>query len=214
MQVVSLSIPCEVYSRLATLALSVAQTENRNYLRSIYVERRNGKLIAVVTNVKTAAIENLGVQPGDDCSVAIVADEKIIAQCNIEKNFGAALNIVVNDMLKYTAIKSTFGASYEQNCYVDLPQKCEFKLWRQWLPDALPVSPYGAMFSNLEMLSTLARTSPTGRVVFPAIIDARVPVVVRDVDDDRWLGVFVPNSLDMETGEITYHAGAKFPEWL
>lgn len=211
------TLPCEVYARLASVALTIKPTENRAYLRSIYLERSKGNLIAVVTNVNVAAIENLGPCTFPDginhCAVAV--DQAIIDQCNIEKAFGGVMTFTINTALGYTSANSGLGWKFQGNAHVTLPKKCELTQWRTWFPDTEPTEQYGALFSGLSRLEILARSAPTGMVVFPKIIDARVPVVLNDVNDERWIGMFLPSSLDTETGEITvYSIGAKYPGWL
>ena len=58
-------------------------------------------------------------------------------------------------------------------------------------------------------IETLWRVSPTGELVFPEVIDANKPVIVRDVNDDNWIGVFIPS---IEGKRIV--KPATLPEWL
>lgn len=214
MQAVTLSIPCETFVRLASVAMSLPENDNRSYLRSIYFEQVRGKLIAIATNVKIAAIELIGNFTGPDFRLAVTVDETLIHHAEEMIQYGANYEIGINHMLKYTVVRSTFGYSHPVNMYADLGTKCEFFDWREWLPDSAPNERHGAVFANLYMLHTLAESSPTGMIIFPDVIDNRQPIIVRDTNDDRWLGVFVPSSLDTESGEVKYHSGAKFPDWI
>ena len=43
----------------------------------------------------------------------------------------------------------------------------------------------------MERLAVLASTAPSGTIIFPEFIDVDTPVVVNDVHDPNWLGVFI-----------------------
>lgn len=166
--------------------------DHRKYLKCFYIERRNNKLLAVVTNIKIAAVEYLGDDNGPDECTAIAIDPALVAQCVAEIAFNSKLVIVANPMLAYTSIKTTFGYNYPSNAMVQLPEANNFNNWRAWFPDEMPTATHGAMFWQSLLIQALASTSPSGGICFPEFVDVTRPVVVRDGASENWAGLFMP----------------------
>jgi hypothetical protein len=185
-------ISCELYARLTAIPLLLNPQDDRKYFKSVYLERAKNKLFAVVTNGKLAAIERIGANEGPDAFTAITVDPVLIAQSQKEISFGSSLMIVANPALNYTAIKTTFGYQYPANAMVQLPAKNYFNTWREWGPDEAPAATNGAMYWNAPTIAALAMASPTGCVAFPEFIDITKPVVIRDVQNADWYGLFMP----------------------
>lgn len=183
--------------------------DTRKYFKSLYLERQSNTLFAVVTNGKLAAIERIGEDIGPDDCGAIAIDPVLIAQCEKEIVFNSKLIIVANPTLNYTAIKTTFGYSYSGNAMVQLPEKNWFNSWREWAPNEMPVKTSGAMFWFGTLIHALATASPSGGLCFPEFIDNTKPVVVRDLNNDDWFGLFMPVG---QSGEKT--EAASVPDWV
>lgn len=207
----NVEISCELYVRLSAIPLLLNPIDDRKYLKSLYIERRNGKLYAVVTNVKIAAIEYLGDETGPDECTAIAIDHALIDQCKGEIVFNSKLSIVANSLLHYTSIKTTFGYSYPGNAMVELPEANELANWRNWFPDSIPKKTDGAMYWRAELVHALAIASPTGGLRFPEHIDRTCPVVVRDQESENWVGLFIPRPDGMNGPPVE---AATIPEWL
>jgi len=205
----NIEISCELYARLSAIPLLLNPVDERKYLKSLFIERTGGKLYAVATNVKIAAIEYLGASDGPDECTAIAIDQALIDQCKREIAFNGKLSIVANSLLNFTSIKTAFGYNYPGNAMVQLPEANNFNSWREWFPDSIPTKSHGAMYWNASVVHALATASPTGGLRFPEHIDTTQPVVVRDQESANWAGLFMPNA---DNGEIV--EGATIPEWL
>jgi hypothetical protein len=206
------TISCEIFARLANVVKDIPATETRAHLKSVYVEHKNGNAFAVVSNSKFAAIEHLGKVEGGDGSIHIAADAALIQQCQTEAPFNSVLAVGYNDMLKFATAKTTLGYCYPGNAAITADGSPLVE-WRKWAPEKPVKATKGAMFWNTENIIAIGKSSPSGRVLFPEFIDATKPVVIRDVTDDNWLGIFMPNRA-VEGETITYSEGAKLPEWF
>lgn len=205
----NIEISCEIYARLAAIPLILDPTDQRKYFKSLYLERENNVLFAVVTNGKLAAIERIGEDTGPDERTAIAIDPVLVAQAVKEISFNSKLVIVANPLLAFTAIKTTFGYNYPGNGMVQLPDANYFNEWRKWAPDEMPVKTSGAMFWATPMIHALSTASPTGCICFPEFIDITRPVLVRDRNSDEWVGLFMPVTDDGEKIDP-----ASRPGWL
>lgn len=201
------AIPCELYTRFSEIPQTLAETESRKYLRSIYIERKNNAVFVVSTNIKTAAIEYLGESEGPDECCAIVIDKALVQQCEQEIPFLGMLDIVANPLLGFTAIKTTFGYTFNGNAGVTLPDDHEFQKWREWFPDEMPTKSSGVMHWRVDHLYALAASSPSGGVMFPRFIDEKKPVVLTDDGTDNWRGLFLPSTNEPNTPST-------LPDWI
>jgi len=184
----NITISCSVFARLA----KVARLNTDGCLRSIWLEVKDGKTIAVATDRKIMAIEFISEGGGVDFSMNAVVDDALIAQCEIEKSFSGSIDFEFNPALNWTYAKTSFGYVHGQNAaLVGDDDKNVLHRWRGCLPDKLPKITTGGMFTNVERLAVLASSSPSGMIIFPEQIDVDKPVVVNDVHDPNWLGVFL-----------------------
>lgn len=204
----NIEISCELYSRLSAIPLLLDPEDKRRYFGSIYLERANNTLFAIVTNGKLAAIERIGDDIGPDECTAIRVEAPLIEQCEKEVVFNSKLVIVANPSLGYTAIKTTFGYNYPVNAMMQLPENNWFNTWRKWPPDEMPKETNGAMFWNGALIHALATASPSGGLCFPEFIDNAKPVVVRDLNSADWLGLFMPVSGEGAVDPAT------IPDWV
>lgn len=206
----NVEIPCELYVRFAEIPLSIDPQDLRKHLKSIYIERKNNMLFAVVTNISIAAIEYLGRNSGPDEHMAVAIDPFLIVQCEKEVSFNGRLEIVaVPAPLNFTSVKTTFGFGSTINMHIPLPDDHEFAMWRNWIPEAMPEATDGAMCWNVKQIYALASASKTGTIKFPEFIDTSKPVLIRDGEADNWIGLFMPNL----KGEGTVQP-ASIPDWI
>ncbi|RUW55632.1 hypothetical protein EOA32_01025 [Mesorhizobium sp. M1A.F.Ca.ET.072.01.1.1] len=206
------AISCEIFARLANVVKDIPATETRPHLKSVYIEHKDGEAFAVASNSRFAAIEYLGKVDFGNGSVHIAADPVLIQQCRTEAPFNSVLSVSFNEVLQFGAAKTTLGYCYPGNVAV-VANGSPFVQWRTWTPDKPVTKTKGAMFWNTENIANIGASSPSGRLLFPEFIDATKPVVVRDIMDENWFGLFMPNRT-VEGEIITYSDGAKLPEWF
>lgn len=204
-----IAISCDAYVRHSRVAKYLADEDERQYLRSIFIERKNGKVVIVSTNAKIAAIEKLPDSIGPDGFCNLIVDDALIAQCQTETAFHSNLNIVVNDILKFATIKTTLGYIHVGNGLAPQPEHSEFVNWREWFADELPKKTKGAMQASFDYLSVLAECSPSGNMVWQEFIDTSKPVIVQDIHNTDWVGLFLPRG--KKNSNVT---SATIPHWV
>lgn len=196
------SIDCGVFSRLSKISRSCED----KFLRSVRLEIKDGYSVAMVTSRLIMAIEFLGEDNSPDFSMNAVVDDALIKQCDLEKAFDSKLNFEYNPTLDYTMVKTSLGYSHPGNASIPKTTSCGVIVgeenitskWRDVLPKKLPAETTGGMFSNMNNLALLASTAPSGLIIFPECIDVDQPVIVNDVHDPNWLGVFMSRPENME----------------
>lgn len=210
------SIPCATFVRLGSAVLSAQPAEVAPaYYRSIYLEHKNGKTFALITNIKFSAIELIGSTNEPDGNICIKCDPEYIDQCRKEIQYGGMVNIVYVDALKFATLKTTYGFAPSGNVAVAEPPNvspsCRTNNWRNWFPDAMPTTSRGCMYMHADTVNTLAKSSPSGHIVFPAHINVERPVIVRDLENANWAGLFMPSP-----AETNAHASivAQYPDWV
>lgn len=199
------AIKCETYVRLNNALRLI--TADKMHLNNIFVECKNGNLIAVATNGKIAAIELIGQTHEYDAFMHLIVDAALLAQAKAEENLGGSLQIVFTPALAHAAIKSTFGYQYPGNAAV-FPNSDIVQKWRGIIDKVETPSP---MIINADSIAALGHSSPSGMLVFPEIIDGSKPVVVRDMNDPNWFGMFMPTMFD--EGKRIKRPAAIYPEW-
>lgn len=202
-----LTLPCETYVRLARLA-QVVGSKQYSWLRSVALQRKNRRLFALATNAYFCAVEYLGEQPGEpDDFILIKIDPVLLAQCELEKPFGSLITLTKNDILNYVEFRTTFGFVYDGNAGVFPLEAVPLKDWQDWVKP-FPKVATGGVFANVDQLSALVSTSPSGKVLFPRAIDVNEPIAIADAIASNWLGFFVPWDSDGRKYDF-----ADFPEW-
>lgn len=156
-------------------------------------------------NQYIACVENLGETDQSPDSCYLKLNSHLIEMAGKEANVGGTLTF---ETLPELAIASVTNA--EGNAYTDFiiwPDESPLDNWREWF--VMPTESHGFMYCDLRQVTTLWETSPSGEVVFPEVINAGEPVIVRDVYNADWLGVFIP-SIEGKT----MLKPATLPEWL
>lgn len=200
-------IHCASLLRLSRLAATVAADDPKPYLQAVWLETKGGHMAAVVTNRKLAAVEYLGEDAGPDAGFAVPLDPAFMAQVETEAGFGSRVRLTQDGMKIHAMTDFAYYQELQALATLDSADN-HFNAWRNWFPDALPVETHGAMFQTLGNLATLNSAAPSGSVIFPEFIDTRKPVVVRDLHDENWLGVFLADPNGETLPRVT------LPEWV
>lgn len=184
-----IEISGSVLKRLSNVGQNVPQNESRTWLKSVFVQRRGGHAWAGSTDSRFAAVEYLGVSPGDDGF--------LVLQC-AEWNEGpvAILDMPELNWCSVAVIRDPEAIATLQN-------------WRNWFPTEAPTQPGKPMYLDVDGMASLVASSPSGRVVFPKIIDAEKPVFISDVAEPNWRGVFFAQGANG-----VFINGATLPEWI
>ena len=194
------TIPCDTVVRLANVLRGIPDTVDPVF-RTLRLE--NGCVIA--TDRKFMAVEYVGEFTG---TFHFILDEALIAQCKIEAGYNASLSIIYNEVLGYGVAKTALGYTANYNCAYAGPAN-DFDRWRSIVAQTAESSKesVGAMFWDTDGISKLSASSPSGSVVFEEKINTNRPTLMRDVHDNRWIGIFNPYSSD-----IAYQP-ATLPTW-
>lgn len=199
-----IEISCDVVARLQRVNYSVPRDEPRQWLRSVFIERHAGHAFAGATNSRFAAIQYLGASAGDDGFTVLRHQGLISADPETKMKVS---DFPAFGFCTVTGLDVTSG---EDQAFRDVDAIQTLRDWRKWFPEtASPAQPGRAMFIDLDGLTGLITSSPSGRVTFPKVIDADRPIVIRDVTDPNWIGVFFARP---DTGRFAQ--GAALPDWI
>jgi hypothetical protein len=178
----------------------------RQELSVLRLEIQAGKTLAIATNQQIAAVELLSTQSEDqfDGAVHLTYSDQLLEKC---KDFNGDIIIDAIPDLAMSVTTTEDGWAYTGEACV-WSEGSLLSNWRQWFPDMLPTESKGIMQWDAYHVQTLFESSPTGQIVFPEFIDANQPCVLRDRNDSRWVGVFIPKPFG-EKQTIP----ATFPEW-
>lgn len=206
-------IKCATFARLAAICgffESHTPQEIKEKCSTVRLEIANGKVFAIATNVKIAAIELVGNAPLDHVGVAhVIVDQTIIDQCKAESWFDGVLTIQTVPEIAIATATTTSGWAYKGNAchwFDETP----LDNWRAWAPEKMATKSTGAMWWNLFYVEALLQSAVSGKVVFPEFIDVKEPVVLRDRDNPNWVGLFLADPTPYEQ-KIT--EPARLPEW-
>lgn len=212
-------ISAEIFLRLARLPASIPQrvlnipSEDVESIKCVRLEYRNGNYYAIATNRKIAAVYYLGTTAEENAVAHISIDPKLIAQCETEKQFKSTLQIISIPALQMITLKTMLGWVFPGNAGVFPPPQGRLNEWMTWVPKSEIKVSSGAMAWTADDMVSLAAASPSGRVRFPEFIDAMQPVVLRDIVDLNWMGVFMSNVSNEDTGNVYTIEPATVPEW-
>jgi hypothetical protein len=157
----------------------------------------------IATNDTLACVQHLNTDNTDNCYINVT--KELVKIVYNELNKEGFLTFETISELAMGSVTDSNGHIYTD--IIVWPDESPLDNWREWF--RLSEESQGFMFANLEQLETLWKSSPSGNIVFPEVINASEPVIVRDVTDANWVGVFIP-SLE---SKATLKA-ATLPEWL
>ena len=183
--------------------------EIQQQLSCVRLENNKGKVIAIATNQKIAAIEYLGTTNESDGSVHVTIDPVLINQLKKEIPFNSFIEVVFVPEILTASVKTMLGFSYQGNASVGIPDQSILKNWRTWFPVPSKNSK-GAMYWNVDHINVLAKSSPSGKIIFPENINTDIPIIIRDVEFAQWVGCFMAKVSPIEQPPIP----ATIPEWM
>lgn len=205
-------IKCATFVRLASICdffESHTPQEIKDKCNTLRLEISNGKVFAIATNVKIAAVELVGNSSEKDGVAHVIIDKAIIDQCRAESWFDATLSIQTIPEIAIATATTSSGWTHQGNAchwFDETP----LDKWREWAPDKTAGKSTGVMWWNLFYVETLLKSSLSGKVVFPEFINAKEPIVLRDRDNPNWVGLFLADPTPYEQ-RVT--EAAVVPDW-
>lgn len=206
------SIPCSTYVRLASVCNFFEPTtsaELKSQINCIRIQIVDKKLLAIVTNQKIACIEYVCEIDHPDGVTHLVVDPTLIEQCEKEQVFDSQLQVTVMPEIVLGTATTTMGFNYSGNACI-FPDETVMDDWKSWSPDEPVTESKGFMHWNCDHLHTLVEASPSGQVYFPEHIDTEKPVVLRDLNNQFWVGLFMASR---SPGAVEAECAAALPEW-
>lgn len=195
-------VKANVLNRMSKIPVFFEPTTSedlKKQIRTIRLEIKSGKMFAVATNQQVAAVEYLGEtkEPDDVCYLRL--------ECEFLNETEGLITVeTIPEIALSTALH---GAKLVNDCCLWFDNNI-MDNWRSWIGKQSGKHK-GFMFWELYHIQTLFEASPSGKIVFPEDIDASEPVVLRDSENENWVGLFVP---DQRPGEIKCEP-AKLPDW-
>lgn len=185
--------------------IKIIQSSTPDNFKHLKLEVSNGHIYLIGCNSYVACVQHLGItdQSSDSCYINITPELVNVVDGNI--NAGGTIEFETLPELAMGSVLTTVD-----NVGSDIiiwPDESPLDKWREWFITSDESD--GFMYCNLLEVLTLWDCSPTGELVFPELLNANEPVIVRDINDDDWLGVFIPANSGKELLKP-----ATLPEWL
>jgi len=195
-------VSCETLVRLQNI-ISVQPDEKTPWTGSIRLEAN----YAIAFNRQIMAIERLP-HNNPDQAISIILDSALLKQVKTEAPFKSDLFVTPVEALKFASAKTTMGYNHSENIVVWHDGENKIDRWREMIPKEPNTEWVGGMFWNTAQIELLSKSSPSGCIVFQDIIDVDRPIVVRDINDPNWFGMFIGSTVERE------YSPASVPEWL
>lgn len=142
-------------------------------------------------------------QPDDSCYLTV--DDSFIKFIKDESKIDGLLTFETIPELAMGSIVDSLGQVYTD--YIYWPDESKLDNWYNWFQ--LSTEQNGFLYCDLLDIQTLWQASPTGELVFPEVINSDEPIIVRDVNNENWIGAFIPA---IEGKRVL--KPATLPEWL
>jgi len=188
-----INVSCETFARLAEVART-ATDPRYPWLKSVAFHRKNGQLVAIASNASFCAIELIGKQDGPEAFLLVPITENLVRQCVMEKEFNGMIAINYDEAHSFASLVTTFGFTPPGNVGIFPVEHIPLKDWRSWLPREIGKNSTGCVFIDVDGFNALARSSPSGCLVFPRYMDVEKAVPIADITAKNWLGLFYPKT--------------------
>jgi hypothetical protein len=184
----------------------------KSKIKTIRLENKAGRTVAIATNQKIGAVEYIGPTEAPDGVCYLNLSENLLNAAKKVAEQNQSLTItVIPEIAMATAQAGINGEFVADVClWFD---SSPLDKWRTWIVPPAQCSK-GIMCWDLFHLELLMKASPTGHVVFPEFIDVSTPILLRDkFKDQEWLGIFIPS--DKLTPDMERVIKERYlPTWL
>lgn len=187
------------------VTISATILQRFTILPMLKIEISEQRTYLIGSNGAIACVQYLGNtdQSEDSCYINVTDSFKEVI--NNEAKIGGSLTFETIPDLAMGSIVDTIGQVYTD--FISWPDESILDNWYNWFK--LSTEKNGFLYCDLSDIETLWQASPTGELVFPEVINSDEPVIVRDVNNDNWVGTFIP-AVD---GKRVLKP-ATLPEWL
>lgn len=199
-----ISLSGDIIRRFVRLNSILPRGEDRSWLKSIFIEVRGGYLRVGATNALFAALELVGHVDTDD-GFAIIRHDAFPPIIDPE------LPYTISDLpaLKWASVNADGWTAPGDAAVRDPEAVGILSGWRNWFPREVATTANKPMLVDVDGLQGLVQSSPSGRVVFPLVVDSERPVIIRDATSANWVGLFYSRP---ESG--LFLRGATLPDWV
>ena len=182
-----ISVRAETLQRFATLYKSLEPNAS-DEIKCLRLELSTGKIVLVGSNQYVACAELIGESQQVDEVCYIKLDDESVEVINKEVEIGGYFNIETLPELAISTV--TNSENHVCNNFIIWNKNHVYDKWRKWF--SVSEESEGFMYCTLYQIQSLFETSPSGEIVFPENLNSKEPVLIRDVNSDKWIGAFIP----------------------
>lgn len=185
--------------------IKIIQPSTPIEFQHLKLEINNGHIYLIGCNSFVACVQHLGTteQSPDSCYINITPE--LVNVVDATANGDGTMEFETLPELAMGSVLA--GVNNVGSDIIIWPDESPLDKWREWFITSDESD--GFMYCNLLEVLTLWDSAPTGELVFPEMLNANEPVIVRDINDDNWIGVFIPANSGKELLKP-----ATLPEWL
>lgn len=200
------SINADIFLRLSHAALQPDETHSKydNVLRAVRIEYRDGVGVAIATCGQILVAECLD-ECGENGEINVVINSHLLEIAAAERN--ASGRLIITQAPGWSVAR---GIETNRMCPVNAELVGEWPDWRDLVPKELPSKFNASFMLEAGLLARMARTSPSGVILFPKFADKEQPIVLRDKIDPNWFGLIF---IDKD-GCVDMPPVATIPEWV
>ena len=169
----------------------------------IRIEIKDHKAFMIASNEVIACVKYLKGSFGTDEIIYIKVDATFKERMEFESKLLTPVTLETVPEFGLATLKTDKDIS-ESLVYLD---ETFYDEWRSWFVESSENK--GFMFWDTYQIIKLFECSPSGQITFPAVINSSRPVLLRDITDSEWVGVFIPTAKDDKKSKP-----AELPEWL
>ncbi len=196
-----IKIPTQTLSRISSVVSQTTDTD----LQHVLLQCKDSQLYLIATDEQIAVAETIGQCESADFNVFIRIDDSFIDSLYSSILIDGITTIDIIPDICFADLTTDTGYKADK-CFKWFDEN-KLLNWKKWFVSA--DSQQGFMYWNLYQINKLFKSSLSGNIVFPKLIDSSKPCIVRDIDNSDWIGVFIPSC-----SEKSALKPAEIPQWL
>lgn len=201
-------VPCSTYRRIARAALQHDEADSRKFLQCVRLEIHTEHILMIAACGPILVVERIK-SDGENADAGAVVHVTVEPEFLefVERGVSTDDVLIVSPVPSWTAARLASGAMYFKNA--EWPGADQYPNWREIIPADLPNKTTTALAFNGDEIKRMSETAPSGEFVCPKFIDTNRPVIVRDIADSEWCGVFLSQDHNGRPFDP-----AKIPDWV